>query len=372
MCSYHGWEFNQQGICVRIPQAENPNIVSQNQANFCVTVFPTKIANDLLWVWADPQSPELAITTPLPLSPQIDADKGFVWSSLVRDLEYDWATLIENIVDPAHVPFAHHGVQGNRNQAVPIAVNIINSEPNLIRAEVKRFFTTTITFQPPCRVEYAIGFGEQGQQLGLITYCLPVVPGKSRIIAQFSRNFAVTLSKLIPRWWTHIQTRNLVLDGDMILLSQQEKLVNKLKNNDSWQNFYKIPTQADRFVMEFHRWFDIYCQGQLPWDKQVISETNSTPIGTSRQQLLDRYHQHTQHCSSCRNALQTIKNLQFSLIVYVVLATMATAVMPDTLRLNWGIWLMAIALISLGIFASLKFWLEPKFYFVDYIHSDKK
>ncbi|MEB3278642.1 MAG: Rieske 2Fe-2S domain-containing protein [Lyngbya sp.] len=24
MCSYHGWEFDEKGICTRIPQAENP------------------------------------------------------------------------------------------------------------------------------------------------------------------------------------------------------------------------------------------------------------------------------------------------------------------------------------------------------------
>ncbi len=32
----------------------------------------------------------------------------------VRDVHYDFATLVENFLDPAHVPFAHHGVQGNR------------------------------------------------------------------------------------------------------------------------------------------------------------------------------------------------------------------------------------------------------------------
>lgn len=39
MCSYHGWEFNDQGICSRIPQAENPELVKDK---FCVQVFPTR------------------------------------------------------------------------------------------------------------------------------------------------------------------------------------------------------------------------------------------------------------------------------------------------------------------------------------------
>ncbi|HAC64994.1 MAG TPA: pheophorbide a oxygenase, partial [Cyanothece sp. UBA12306] len=65
-------------------------------------------------VWPDANSEELAQQTPLPLSPQIDTNKGFVWSSYVRDLPYDWQTLVENVADPSHVPFTHHGVQGNR------------------------------------------------------------------------------------------------------------------------------------------------------------------------------------------------------------------------------------------------------------------
>ncbi|MEQ8960663.1 MAG: Rieske 2Fe-2S domain-containing protein, partial [Coleofasciculus sp. C2-GNP5-27] len=28
VCSYHGWQFNSQGICTHIPQAENPQIVT--------------------------------------------------------------------------------------------------------------------------------------------------------------------------------------------------------------------------------------------------------------------------------------------------------------------------------------------------------
>ena len=108
MCSYHGWQFDAQGFCTRIPQAENPDLVTRNPQNFCVTVFPCQEVKDLLWVWPDSDSVELAAKTPLPLSPQIDASQGFVWSSFVRDLEYDWQTLVENVADPTHVPFAHH------------------------------------------------------------------------------------------------------------------------------------------------------------------------------------------------------------------------------------------------------------------------
>lgn len=60
MCSYHGWQFNEKGICTCIPQAENQELVVKNQHNFAVKVFPTREENDLLWVWADANTPDLA------------------------------------------------------------------------------------------------------------------------------------------------------------------------------------------------------------------------------------------------------------------------------------------------------------------------
>ncbi len=363
MCSYHGWQFDYQGNCTRIPQADNQLVGSQQ---LCATVFPARQANDLLWVWMDAESPDIAAKTSLPLSPQIDAEKGFVWSSFVRDLEYDWQTLVENVADPSHVPFAHHGVQGKRENAKPLPLTITQSTSDLIEATTGTPFKTTITFQPPCRLEYAISFGQE-KKIGLITYSIPVAPGKSRIVAQFSRNFAQNLQRLTPRWWEHIKVRNPVLDGDMILLSLQEHL---LQQRGSWQEAYKLPTSADRLVIEFRRWLDLYCQGNLPWH-QVGLETAFAPINIDRHKLLDRYSQHTQHCSSCRQALKNIQRLQVILIINFILTISFVAIMNNDLRNSFGLPLTIIALSGLGIWSWLRYWLQPKFYFVDYVHAQR-
>ena len=364
MCSYHGWQFATNGNCTRIPQAENQDIIAANSQNFGATVFPSRQENDLLWVWMDANSPEIAEKNPLPLSPQIDASQGFVWSSMVRDLEYDWQILIENVADPSHVPFAHHGLQGNRERAVPIPIKIVASSMDLIEATAN---SSKITFQPPCRLEYSIAFGDGSKQVGLITYCLPTTPGKSRLVAQFSRNFATKLNYIIPRWWDHLQNRNLILDGDMILLHQQEQLLQQT----NWKTAYKMPTSADRLIIEFHSWFDRYCEGKLPWDKVGVTPITKSTLETPREVLLDRYHQHTQHCSSCRNALKRIKLGQWLLVIYFIAIASIVAVLPDNLRISCGIWLMISALLGLGMAAVLRFWLMPKFYFVDYIHSER-
>ncbi|AFY35948.1 Rieske 2Fe-2S domain-containing protein [Calothrix sp. PCC 7507] len=371
MCTYHGWQFDAQGICTHIPQAENPQLVTKNQQNLCAVTLPTRQENDLLWVWPDAKSVEQAAITPLPLSPQIDANKGFVWNSFVRDLEYDWQTLVENVADPSHVPFAHHGVQGNRDKARPISLSIEESTASLIEVSTAGNFSTKITFEPPCRLEYAINIGNSDKKMGLVTYCIPVSPGKSRIVAQFPRNFAQTLHRFIPRWWDHITNRNLVLDGDMILLSQQEYFLQQRQLTESWKTAYKLPTSADRLVIEFRNWFDKYCQGRLPWQEVGISLPEDLTINDNRLVVLDRYNQHTRHCSSCRNTLKTIQWLRAALLAYFIIVVSGVAILPDSLRIRLGLPLIITALLGLGFYTWLKLWLSPKFYFVDYIHSQR-
>ncbi|MEL7084904.1 MAG: Rieske 2Fe-2S domain-containing protein [Cyanobacteria bacterium J06597_1] len=365
MCSYHGWQFDPNGTCTTIPQSDNPELLEKQPENYCAIAYPSQQANDLLWLWPDTDTADLAQSTPLPLSPQIDASKGFVWSSMVRDLEYDWQTLVENVADPSHVPFSHHGIQGNRNKARPIPMEITSSTPTEINVKT----AGTITFRPPCLMDYAIQFGDK--KLGLIVYCIPVTPGKSRIVAQFARNFAHRLHRFTPRWWEHIKTRNAVLDGDMALLHFQEReLTQSADLSPSWKESYTMPASADRLVIEFRRWFDRHCQGQLPWSEVGLSPNYDPPL-TDDRTILDRYHQHTIHCSSCRGALKAIQNWQLALVALAILLTIITALLPDAARLPYGLPLAAFTLISLSISATLKFWLEPQFLYVPYIHADR-
>lgn len=370
MCSYHGWQFDSQGSCTHIPQADNCELLTKNQHNLCVAALPVKQAQDLLWVWLDADSPEQAANTPLPLSPFIDASQGFVWSTFVRDLEYDWQTLVENVADPSHVPFAHHGIQGNREKASPVPIKIEQSTQNLIEATIEKGFKSKITFEPPCRLEYAIEFGNSGKRLGLLTYCIPTTPGKSRIIGFFPRNFAKTAHKLTPRWWDHIQNRNQIIDGDMILLQQQEYLLQQ-QGVESWKTAYKMPTSADRLVIEFRNWFDKYSHSRLPWSEVAINTNNYATTNDNREAILNRYKQHTQHCSSCRGTLRNIVRLQVVLLGYFAVTVAGVAILPDAMRIKFGLPLVISALLGLSAYAWLKFWLVPKFYFVDYIHAKR-
>jgi phenylpropionate dioxygenase-like ring-hydroxylating dioxygenase large terminal subunit len=367
MCSYHGWQFDAVGTCAHVPQAENPELIAQKKDYYCAIALPTQIANQILWVWPNPDTKALAAETPLPLSPQVDTAADWVTSSLVRDLAYDWQTLVENITDPAHVQFAHHGLQGNRAAGRPIPIEIVEANRDRIAVTVDRQPQTRITFHPPCHVEYEIEFGP-GRQLGLIAYCVPTEPGKSRLVAQFSRNFAQRLHHWTPRWWTHLKVRLPVLDGDMILLHQQERLVQAIAPKQAWQTAYKLPTQSDRMVLEFRRWLDRYVP-DLPWGSIPVNLSDSL---SDRRALLDRYHQHTQICRSCQGALTRIHQLQRGLLGYFALGVAIAAILPDSVRLGVGLPLVGTGLLGLAVFAGLKYRLEPQFYFVDYVHAERE
>lgn len=368
MCSYHGWEFDSAGDCHKIPQADDPELLEKQSKNFCATALPTQEKQDMLWVWLDEKTPDLAKQTPLALSPNLDTEKGFVWSTYMREVDYDWQTLVENIVDPSHVAFAHHGLQGNRKRAQPLTFTIKESERDLIDVEVTAGFKTKITFKPPCLVEYEIPLTPE-KQVGLVTYCVPVMPGKSRIIVLFPRNFAKKVGALMPRWWEHSKLRNRVIDSDMIILQQQEYFAQQ--HPEEWKTAYKMPSGADRFVIEFRRWFDNYAAGKLPWQAVGISPQPTT-IHENRREVIDRYHQHTVHCSSCRTALKRVEWGKRISVGLVILAIATTAVLPDALRLKFGLGLLGLGGISGAIAAVLHYKIEPEFYFVDYRHQDSK
>jgi hypothetical protein len=56
---------------------------------------------------------------------------------------------------------------------------------------------------------------------------------------------------------------------------------------------------------------------------------------------------------------------------YFVITACAVALFPHRLQLTLGLPLIAIAIKGLGAYTWLRFWLRPRFYFVDYIHAHR-
>jgi vanillate O-demethylase monooxygenase subunit len=103
-CSYHGWTYDKEGVCVRIPARPGMSIPSKAR----VKRYDAAEHVGLIWVCLE-GPPEL----PLPEYPEF-ADAAY---HTIKVPTYDWkcgaARRVENFVDVAHLPFLHEGILGD-------------------------------------------------------------------------------------------------------------------------------------------------------------------------------------------------------------------------------------------------------------------
>jgi len=87
-----------------------------------------------------------------------------------------------------------------------------------------------------------------------------------------------------------------------VFLHWQERYLAAKGGSEKVNQAFYLATAADRFVAEFHQWLQQFQADPFPGQ--------ALPPALDKTNLLDRYHSHTQHCTSCRNALSTIQRLR--------------------------------------------------------------
>ncbi|KAF8055112.1 PTC52 [Scenedesmus sp. PABB004] len=323
MCSYHGWEFDATGRCTSIPQIGDAKAAATACASgrTCAVTYPTQVAQGLLWVWPDAASPELARATPPALCEQWGAPGwtllGGEW--FARDLEYGVDTAFENLFDPSHIPYAHHGIMGDatRDKAQPLAIDTLadvtprggfqlfrDSAPYRTASRAD----SVNTFVPPVLNQSVQTNKEKGTALALTFFCVPVAPGRSRVTTAF-----FTTSRLPPlalaiaarmQWVFHLGQQQ-VLDSDAMLLHVQERLLHEGRD-PNWRSAFFLPAGADTGIIKFRQWFD--AAGPIPWPPGLAGTGLGPP--KAREVVMDRYAQHTAHCKDCSAALRAAQRLQ--------------------------------------------------------------
>ena len=106
MCPYHGWTYDQEGKCARIPA--HPQ--QKPPAKAKVKRYQTQQRYGLLWVCLGEPASDIA---PFPEVARPD----FV-TAVCDPTRHVWANgprLIENFLDAAHFPYVHEGVLGDPN-----------------------------------------------------------------------------------------------------------------------------------------------------------------------------------------------------------------------------------------------------------------
>ena len=195
-CAYHGWEFGAGGACARIPQLPPGSKAAAALPRACATPLPSLERQGLLWAFpgGGGGAAAAAASPPAEIAELDDPDFLDATDFFMRDLPYSWDTLVENLLDPAHVPYAHHAIIRGADRAagrpIPLAVRAGGGGAAGFAAErtdAPAGGRYRVSFRPPCLVYYEIespppppvGPAAAGPPLflGLGSYCVPTGPG---------------------------------------------------------------------------------------------------------------------------------------------------------------------------------------------------
>ena len=345
-CPYHGWAFTGSGTCDRIPQ-QLPDAKAETSRRACVKSLPTAVEQGLLFVY--PGTPTIAAQTPVPLIPVPMVDgkptDGWVMLNTFRDLPYDALTLLENVLDPSHLPFTHHNSVGKRSNASPVELEVTSSNKSGFTgtwAEGPRKGTLgrqNTTFIAPCLMWHELTSKQLGETITVV-YATPTRKGECRVFARFPFKFASKIPaffiKSTPQWYSHI-SNNAILEDDQIFLHYQERYLAKSGGSENFSQTFYLPTKADTFVFEYHQWLNNFQADPFP------GQTFEPALST--EQLLDRYHSHTKDCHSCSTAWKNLKTAQQAIVIISLIAWIGTTI----LALVGGENALNPALISIGI-----------------------
>lgn len=329
-CPYHGWAFRGDGSCERIPQQQADGS-AQNSQRACVASFPTAERQGLLFVY--PGQPERASRVKIPIIEAMEeTPENWICLNTFRDLPYDALTLLENVLDSSHVPFTHHKSVGNRANAAPVELELVQSGKQGFQgvwAEGPRKGTLgkqDSMFVAPALMWHDLTSKQFGRTLTVV-YATPIRKGECRLFARFPFQFSSKLPglfiKLTPQWYSHINQNN-ILEDDQIFLHYQERYLEAKGGSSLFAKAFYLPTRADTFVSALRQWVNTYSAEPFP--------DAALPPRQSTEALLDRYHSHTQHCASCRGALTNVQRLK-GISAGVGLA-------------GWAIWLIVLLLSS--------------------------
>ncbi|KAF7151447.1 hypothetical protein RHSIM_Rhsim02G0217900 [Rhododendron simsii] len=362
-CLYHGWQFEGEGKCVKIPQLPAGAKIPQSA---CLKTYEVRDSQGVVWVWMSRKTPPNP--SKLPWFENF-ARPGFQDTSTTHVLPYDHSILLENLMDPAHIPISHDRTDwtAKREDAQPLLFEVTErtdrgfagwwgkekdqSKPNFLR------------FEAPCVLqnnrELVDKNGEKHYFSGLFL-CTPSGQGKSNLIVRFGGTKRSPLAKLFPKWYFH-QNASKVFEQDMGFLSSQNEVL--LKEKVPTKELYLNLKSSDTWVAEYRKWMDKVGHGMpyhfghstisLPKEPAVVehapaglvaSISASSPakggIGTMHApNLSNRYFRHVIHCKGCSSvvkAFQAWKNaLSAVALVSTAVAILVSGRQWKTLFLVW-------------------------------------
>ncbi|EFJ52180.1 hypothetical protein VOLCADRAFT_120385 [Volvox carteri f. nagariensis] len=128
-CAYHGWEFDEEGSCTKVPQlSSDPRAAATacSSPRSCVTSYPTLELDGLLLVWMD-DSKEGRQQAKIAPKPKLleDGAKPILDSWFANEMPVDYTYWLEQGMDPSHANFLHHGALFRSENSLPMSAKSV-------------------------------------------------------------------------------------------------------------------------------------------------------------------------------------------------------------------------------------------------------
>ena len=309
----------------------------------------------------------------------------------IRTLPYDYEILVENLLDPAHFPFSHHGAGSNvkRSNAAALRMTQVPSVTPNAMASAKytetasgKPFSSFLEFVNPAFVTYIYPSRDTEESDGSILLLpVPVRKGQCRILIKsipvggvsgdkIKMSIPMKLMSLTPEI-LHVW-RNNILDGDSVFLHLQDQILRKEMKNGWSPNTYFTPTSADFMVVNFRNWLRKEGGGG-PFGPSENQGTSSIP----RRELLDRYKSYTLLSKEAQKALAFVNRsiAAFKMLGNVFLLMGGALVVHSMQKGVMFMWQTVACLSAFALCLFLQRFLCNKilslFHFIDYVHAEK-
>nr|GLL32770.1 protein TIC 55, chloroplastic [Ipomoea trifida] len=349
-CLYHGWQFDGDGKCVKIPQLPEDAKIPRSA---CAKPYEIRDSQGVIWIWMSHKTPPKP--EKIPWFENFDRP-GFRDVSTTHELPYDHSILLENLMDPAHVPISHDRTDftAKREDAGPLFFEVTERTGRGFAGWWGRksdqgkpnYIPNFLRFEAPCVLQNnreIIGENGAKDYFSGLFLCRPSGQGKSMLIVRFGNTReAPGLLKIIPEWFFH-QNAGKVFEQDMGFLSSQNETL--MKERVPTKELYLNLRSSDTWVAEYRKWMDKVGHGMpyyfghssiSPPEQPAVVEhapaglvaslSASQPakggLGTMHApNFANRYFRHVIHCKDCRSVIKSFETWKNALAAAALVST---------------------------------------------------
>lgn len=256
-CPYHGWQFNHQGICTRVPGldqkvCDKPLLTTKNIIEH----------QGLIWVC----NSQTDFSAPLAAASDVAQDAFF----LQADLHSDLLTLIENFLDAFHTHFVHAGFirQDNSRQTIQAQVKALGDGIEVIYSgEKNQNGILSRWFEPERGQSFArfrlpnfaeIEYRSRDNRLSLLV-SLWAVKAKDHQLSVIAR--VATAKGICPAWLKNFFLRRFA----RVILKQDQQIVEAVYANKQQLLAQGLEAKTLNTPLDLlHPWLEKMIHSQTP------------------------------------------------------------------------------------------------------------